>query len=136
MPKRTVKIRMHTYRTTVPHPSDPGKEIVKNAFAMRGQEIDVSDEESDRGDRLGAFVTDDDVAADDGSTIDADFDVVDLSDDELDDWFETSPTVKAVVDKADDAEDAQRLLDAERRATGDDPRVSLESKLQEIIDGE
>lgn len=129
---RKVKARGHTYYVDVPHPSEPGAQIRKAAFATRGQEIEVSEEESERGDAFGAFFT-----GDEGEqvTAAASFSVVDASDDEIDDYLEEhSPNVAETVALAEnDPESAERLLDAERRVTGDEPRAGVEKGLEAII---
>lgn len=130
---RKVKARGHTYYLNVPHPSEPDKEIRKSAFATRGQEIEVSEAESKRGDEAGVFFKEgetEQVTEPDG------FSVVDASDDELDDYIkENKPTKADMVTLADgDRENAERLMDAEERTRGGDPRVTVMEALEAIAD--
>lgn len=124
MEQATIKIKGHTYRD----------EHGKVRAARRGETIEVTDEELERGLALGAFVTDNDEPEESAAE---EFSVVDASDDEVLDWLETSqPNVQAVVDAADgDPENAKRLLAAENTLTGNDPRKGVEAKLTAIIEG-
>lgn len=113
-----------------------GETRIVHAYGRRGEEIEVNDQDLARGRRLDAFADPD--AEDDEAPDAIEADVVDMSDDELDEWFQSqSPTVSDVVEAAgDDPENAQRLLAAENRNTGNDPRSTLVEGLQKIIDGE
>lgn len=130
--KVKVKSRGYTYRQHRPHPTDPDVTILTTGFATHDQEIEVDEVDLEKGRRLGAFYGDDEESVEeqlDGR------DVVDLSDDELDEWFsEKEPTVQEVIDASKgDPESAQRLLDAENRATGNEPRTTLVEALGTII---
>lgn len=132
MPERQIKIRGFTYTEKVQDPGDPNREIAVSKFAVRDEVVNLSSADVERGERLGAFYTDGEESVEeqlDGRAI------VDLSDDEIDEWFsEKSPTVQEVLDASDgDPESAQRLLAAEERATGGSPRSTLVEGLGTII---
>lgn len=118
--KVTIQIRGYTYR-------DKDDRI---RFATRGDEIDVSAEEAKAGKAAGYFVPD----ASEEAAPAAPFDPVAASDDELIVWLqEEKPTVDEVVDAAQDEETAQRLLDAERSASGGNPRKGVVDGLEAKI---
>lgn len=95
--------------------------------AFQGETLDLPAEEAKRGDEIGAFRTDESDAAT------GDFDPATASDEELAAWFDTKPTVQDVLDAAgDDPQRAQRLLDAENEASGNDPRKGVVEGLAAI----
>lgn len=132
MPTAKIKMRAFTYYESVPHPSNPDQTIKKSRIARRGEEVELSDEDYARGESLDAFVTDEDEQDEQ-----AEFNVVDASDDELVDWIEDeSPTVAEVVEAANnDPESARRLLAAEDSVTDGEPRKGVEEGLTAIIEG-
>lgn len=131
--EKTIKIRGFTYYKRVPHPSEPDKEIVQAAFATRGETVALSETDVTRGEEIGAFVSDEEEAAD----VAADFNVVDASDDEIEEFLENeTPNVKETIALAKgDKESAERVLDAERSLTGGAPRTGVDDGLTKIIEG-
>lgn len=130
---KKIKIRGFTYYKRVPHPSEPDKEIVQAAFATRGDEVELSENDVKRGEEIGAFVNEEE----DAVQATADFNVVDASDDEIEEYLENeNPNVKETVALANgDKESAERILAAERSLTGGAPRKGVEDGLTEIIEG-
>jgi hypothetical protein len=134
MPEVRIKHRAFTYYREVEDPVDPNNTTKVSAIATRGQSVEVSDADFKRGSLSGAFV--DESGEDAGSDLSA-TKAVDLSDDELDELLEEqSPNVKETIALANgDPESAQRVLDAEERVTGGEPRQGVEDGLTKIIEG-
>lgn len=128
----TIKIRGFTYLKKVADPVNPDNETQVSAIAWRGETVEVSDADFEKGTALGAFVT-----GDEGEGGSAPFSVVDASDDELDAYLEEEgPNVGDTVALAEgDPESAQRLLDAENRVTEDEPRQGVVDGLNKVIEG-
>ncbi len=102
-------------------------------LAQRGETVDFTQEEADRGERLGAFAT-----GSETSTVVAEAPVLGLesTDAELV-TFAKAATVTQVLEAADgDPALAQRLLDAEKAATGNEPRKTVVKGLDAVISSE
>lgn len=129
MPERTVKIRAFHYNEKVPHPTNPDKEIIKRTRVNRGETADFPDEAITEGEAMGAFVTEED----EKESAALDFSVAGA--DELAEWIEKEhPTVQEVLDATNGSpEVAQRMLEAENIATGNDPRSTLVEGLAEVV---
>lgn len=138
MVERTVKIKGYT----VSQGDD-----VPDRLARRGEVVEISREEAERGDELGYFYTEDElnpeveVEADETTEAPVSEEwVSEASDDELDLWIagdeDGTPTVEDVLDAAgDNAESAERLLASEVRVAAQqerDVRKTLDSRLSEI----
>jgi hypothetical protein len=134
------------------------KEVLIEKLAFNGQTVTLTRQsDMDRGDQHGAFYSEDElkklnlgalstaapeVEAEDDSVPDLD----DLDDEDIVEWImgvgmfdgKKKPTADQVVAAVgDDPDLAQRTLDAETQARGDQgPRKSVESRLQAVIDGE
>lgn len=130
MPEVTIRIRGFTYYKQVENPTDPDHKLTVAQFATRGQTLEVSDADFERGQEIDAFVTD----GEDGDAP-TDFAVVDASDDELDEYLEeNNPNVSETIALAgNDPESAQRLLESERRVTEGEPRQGVVDGLEKII---
>lgn len=117
--KRTVKIRSFNYR------DEDGSERI----GTKREEVLISAEDAERGDRLGAFASEEEEGLIEEVEISA------LSDDELVDWIkEEKPNAQEIMDvTAGDSKLAQRLLAAETSATGGDPRKTVVKGLEAIV---
>lgn len=139
MAERIVKIRGYTVRAEVE--GADGKTRTKTRMASRGEVVSVSEEEAAEGDALGYFVP---PAAESDEAPATEAEVVEMSDDELDEWIagnatDSKPSIGDIVAAATDAESAERLLAAENRVAAvedREPRVGLEKKLAAIIGAE
>jgi hypothetical protein len=125
MAEKTIRIRFFTYNVEVDHPSDPGEKMIMSQTAWRGETVDLNDADVKRGEAIHAFVGSEPEEAESSAGVALDLDSA--SDAELAEWIENDkPTVQEVVDAADgDPELADRLLDAENSATGNDPRKGV-----------
>ena len=135
-----VRVRSFAYDDIVDNPYQPGTKRVVQRVAVRGDQIDyekLSPRDQERADRFDVFYTQDEIDAKNGvvtststtSALDTD-DVQALAN-----WIkDDEPTITEVLELAgDDSELAKRLLDAENRATGNEPRKGVELGLQRII---
>lgn len=140
MPKRTVKDKAFRYFEEGDHPVEPGKKVLRQRLARRGDTLDFREEDAARGDHLGAFYTDAELnAMNSDSAGEPDMTPATMSGksvEELTAWLEEErPNApKTVAAAGDDPELAARLLEAEESVTGREARSSVVSKLQEIID--
>src|SRR5690349_4500350 len=95
-------------------------------LAGRGETIELSEREAERGDRLGAFTVAEPEAPAGGIGPDS-------TDEELE-AFAKGAKVSEVVEAANgDAAFAQRLLEAENAATGNDPRKGVAEGLAAVV---
>ena len=132
-----VKSRGITVKDEVTRPN--GETAIKTRFIKRGEILEVTEDEAADGIESGDFVAVDDA----GEVVveSTEIEVVELSDDELDEWLagnltDKAPTIGELVDHVADAEDAERVLAAENRvaaAEDRDVRVGLEKGLADII---
>ncbi len=137
MAKRTVAIRAILYIEEKPDPKDPNRVRRHVRKASRGDTIDTADlltEDLNRLEESGAFGGGEAAAEESGGTPDV-INVVDVSDDELDQYLvEAEPNVGDTVALAgDDPESAQRVLDSENRVSSGDPRAGVVKGLEKII---
>lgn len=146
--KKVIKHSMFSY--SIPKLDEDGEPIirttkhgaerpaVRRAHASRFDEVDIPlDEDVERGEAMGAFFTDEEVAAMKGESPAAGADGLNFDDqDALVRWIkEEKPNASAVVSAADDDPDkAMALLDAEEEATGGQPRKTVADGLQKVID--
>lgn len=103
--------------------------------ASRGDTISLSHDEEAEADRIGALQPEPGSAEPDGE---AEPDLGSATVEQLEEWLKDEhPTVAEVISAAGgDADLAQRLLDAEYAATGEDPRRGVEAGLTKIIEAE
>jgi len=147
----TVKVIKHSmFSYAIPKTDEDGEPIirqtkhgvdrpaVRRAHASRFDEVDIPlDEDVERGEAMGAFFTDEEVAAMKGESPAAAANGLNFDDpDALVRWIkEDKPNAGEVVNAADDDPDkAMALLDAEEEATGGQPRKTVSDGLQKIID--
>jgi hypothetical protein len=149
-----VKIKHGLFWYYAPEPTvnAEGQEVTTlvEKLAMHNAVVDVPREaDLDRGRKAGAFYTDEELAAQEngveveGEDATGSTSLADLDDDDLVDWLmavgrfdgQKKPNVDEVVAAAgDDPEFAERMLSAEDRASGGDPRGGVESGLNKIIE--
>jgi hypothetical protein len=141
---RVVKHLMFSYVKESPSPVNPGATIYTEGIAKRGEVLEAGvlpDHERDKGDKLGSFyneaetdvlkkggVSEERVAEGEG-------DVQNMSVEELADYInENKLSVNDTIELAgEDGELAERLLDAETLARGNDPRKGVEEGLTAVI---
>jgi hypothetical protein len=155
-----VKHKLFTYRVPVldadgepivrqdKHGRERTKTSIRHAKRFEALNLDdVPEEEYQRGEALGAFFTDDEVAAirsggsssgegeTEGGASSAPEGLNFDSQDELVAWIQNStPTVAAVIAAADnDPDKAEALLAAEEEATGGQPRKGVVDGLNKIL---
>ena len=135
MPERTVKIKAHSYLEEIEDPRRPGETIRVDRVARKGETVDFPEAEVERGERLGAFVTEGEEAATADSSA---LSVEQMDDEELESWIrEKKPTVQQVVEASGgNPEIARRLYDAELAASGGDPRQGVVEGLAAVISRE
>lgn len=122
--------------------------VWNKVMALRDEEVNlVVKQDYDIGLREGAFWTDDyhpdtgvpnDLDIDDEDTVfptadDDEISIDEASEEDLVEFVKESK-VEEVLELADTKERAQKLLDAENMATGNDPRVTLEAELKRRIE--
>lgn len=132
--KVKIKIRAFPYYTEERDLTDPRGErtVMRENIAVRGQEVELSDVDLERAERFDAIQTDEDEAVEEAT---GSLDVATATPETLAEWIEEDePTVDETVAAAnDDPNVAQRLLDAEHLATGDEPRKGVVEGLNRII---
>lgn len=118
MAERTIRILLFNY----------DKDGVEQE-GRKGDVVDLTDEEIEYGESIGAFEVEGADAPEAEKTL-AEYD-----DPELIEWVEENqPTVQEVIDASGgDADLAKRLLSAEESATGGHPRKTLVEGLAEVI---
>lgn len=123
-----IKIRAFPYYVDAEDPVSGRKRKVEK-IAMRGDEVELSDEDLARAKRFDALDTGD--SGESGAEPSATSDVQSLAR-----WIqEDKPTVDETVDKAEgDPAKATTLLEAESVATGGDPRKGVVEGLEDIIE--
>lgn len=133
MVERTVGIKAHTY--VVEGKDARGRKKAVRKIARRGDSISVTEEESERGDALGAFV--DSPGREAPAPVETQEGLIlnEAGVDELVAWLEEKkPNVKDTVEAANgDTEAARRILQAEDTATGGDPRKGVVDRLGAIL---
>lgn len=132
--EREVKILAFPYTVPVEDPYRPGTFGRVEQLGQRGETITVNDIDLERGDRLNAFVTEQDrearEAAGEETLVIETASVPDLAD-----WIrEDKPKVQEVIDASGgNSEVAARLIEAENVATGGEPRRTVVDGLTEVI---
>jgi hypothetical protein len=121
-----------------------GRDVRTEQLARRGEDYKVVDDKVtgdedeptislkdwQRGERLGAFMVEPSLAEDD------ELDPATASIEELASWIKTDqPKVQEVIDASDgDADTAKKLLEAEKLATGNQPRATLVQGLAAVVE--
>jgi hypothetical protein len=142
--ERIVRLGGIDYRERIPDPVDPNKEIWVLRQAVRGQRVHLEHKgDLERGEKYGAFFESEEEAmaelsgspAVTAAQEQADQEFSELSVDELETWIEEEePTVDEVLERANgNMELAEKLLDAENRVTGNEPRKGVVEGLNRII---
>lgn len=129
MPERTIAHKAFTYSVPAPHPTEPDKTILTERLARRGDTVDLDDRDVKRGEEHGAFVPEGQVLPEIGAPVDTTVG----SDDHLDDYVREHGVSEIVEHAGGDPTVARRLLDAENRVTGNDPRSTLVDGLGAVI---
>ncbi len=126
--EREIKIRSFTYRDEVENAS--GKMVTVIKQARMGDVVDLPERAITRGEELDAFVTEEDRAE---TTPDEEaLAVSEMDEDQLTNWV-SEATIPQVLNAANDDPDmAVALLEAEKAATGGDPRQGLVEGLGRI----
>lgn len=126
----TIKIRAFPYYVDVVDPVT-NQEVRQERIASRGQTVELSDADLERAQRFNAIETD--VDADLKEATGA-FSVETASIGELAEFIRTEkPSVDDLVDAVnEDPNVASRVLEAERLATGQQPRKTLVDKLGDL----
>lgn len=133
MAERKVYHKVFVYYEDGPDPVDPDKTIRLERMARRGEVLDFSAADIERGERTGAFFPEATTVSTEGGEGTLDPATASLAD--LTTWItEDHPTVDEVVGAAGtDKVTARKLLDAENAATGNEPRKGVEAGLTHII---
>jgi pyruvate/2-oxoglutarate dehydrogenase complex dihydrolipoamide acyltransferase (E2) component len=133
METREIKIRSFVYTSTFK--DFDGVERSQQQIASKGDTVEISDYWIRYGEDMGAFVTDADREAEetDEDVLDTAETVEEMGDDELMNWVsdKTIPEILSVANA--DPTLCARLLDAENKATGNDPRTGLLEALTHIM---
>jgi hypothetical protein len=138
----TIGIRAFPYYEDVTDPLT-GQDVRKENIAYKGQTVEVSDEDYERGQRFKAFTDGVDTGSSSGDSAGAASPVLsEASVPELSNWLlgkyddQTSkPTVDDVLAAVDDdAALAGRMIEAEEHASGGQSRSSLVEGLQKVVD--
>jgi hypothetical protein len=141
----TIKIRAFPYYEDVKDPVSE-KTVKQEKIARRGETVSLSDADYERAVRFDAIAEPTEGASVSSSTDQPtpsldDFDPETANVATLSLWLkgelegqDGKPVVEDVVDAAnDEPEVAQRLIEAENHATGQQPRTTLIAELQEIV---
>lgn len=132
MAKHEIAIRGFTYYDEVVDPGDPNRKVTIAKMAVRGETVDLSAADVERGKAIGAFAGSAPEKAPEVA-----FDLASSTDEELDAHLNTtSPNVGATVALAGgDPEAAKRVLAAEERTRPGDPRGGVVKGLTKVIEG-
>lgn len=136
----TIKIRAFPYYTDAEDPVT-GRAVRQEHIATRGDKVELSDVDYDRAKKFDAFYTEEQLAelasAETPPVTDADgFNLESADVEQTAEWLKTEkPTVDEVVERVnEDYQVAQKVLDAEKLATGNQSRSTLVERLQAVID--
>jgi hypothetical protein len=148
MAERTIRHLWYSWREPIvidgrPLVDQAGQPVTTVKIADQGETVELSDQEIERGEALGAFEGTDSVPSApmvDGNSRqeveargEAPLNLATATDDQLDGWV-AGATAADVTDAAgEDPALAGRLLDAEERATDGQPRKTVEQKLTAVI---
>lgn len=124
--ERKVKIRAFSY-------TEKNGKKVKRVRVARGETHDFPEDAIEAGEAMDAFFSEDDGTEDGEGT--AAFDFSEASVEDIAEYIEEEhPTVQELIDATEgNTEVAQKILDAENAATGQDPRKTLVEGLAEVI---
>lgn len=131
-----IKIRAFPYYVDEEDPTT-GRMVRREKIARRGDTVELSDLDLARAEKFDAIG---DPPASDGAQLPPDsgdnFDLEAASPAEVSEWIkDTKPTEDQMVEASNDqAVLAQKLIEGERLATGDQPRKGVQKRLQDIID--
>lgn len=134
MAERTIKHRVFHYRTVEDDPNRPGNEVYVEHAVSRGATVDIPlDVDINRGEKFGAFYTDEELNAQATAADTTGVEALDL--DATVEWLESDePTVDEVLEKSQgDPTRARVLLEAEDQATGGNPRKGVQDGLAKVI---
>lgn len=125
-----IKIRAFPYYEDVDNPLTGDTQPVER-IARRGDVIELSDKDYERAKRFDAIVNPDDELPEPGEQPPPDDSVEGLAQ-----WLsDEKPSVQEVLDRADgDPQLAEKLIEAENLASGQQPRTTLVDGLQKIVD--
>lgn len=131
--EKVIKNKAFRYYVEQPSILDPEKTILRERVARRGDTVQLRDADVKIGEAMGAFLTDEDFM-DDEAVLPGD--PADKTVEQFVEWLETDrPSIPAVLKVVDDnAETADKVLEAEQLVTGRDPRPTLVAKLEAIIE--
>lgn len=129
MPKAIIRHRAFPYYVDREDPTT-GNTIRVELLGRRGEEVELSDADYARGERLGSFIPQPTEETPEGVLDPATADITELAT-----WIEEDkPTVNEVVEASGgDPNIAARLLEAEEMATQGTPRKTLVDALTPII---
>lgn len=124
-----IKIRAFPYYTDEKDPVT-GNDVRREHLAFRGDTVELSDEDLARAEKFDAIYKEGETETEpdtDPESVEA-----------LAEWIKTAkPNVDEVVDRANgDPVLANKLLEAENLATGQQPRTTLEEDLLKIVNAE
>ncbi len=134
--ERRVKDAVFVYHASIPSPVDPDAEpVLVERTAYHGQTVDLLSHDIERGERHGAFFTEEEPQAGEGAKWASQFDH-----DSLVQWMQrTQPSTQEVTNLVNEDPDpkqaAEKMLAAERESSGGDVREDLMAGLQAIIAG-
>lgn len=159
MKTRTIKHKVFTYyveKKEGVRPDGSLGPVTLERQARRGETVELRDADANRGDELGAFYTDAELRAINNPDLPAAdqvsvpptnaVDLVNMSESDVVTWLtgggpgskpsvaQVLSAVKSVEDEDEQAEVAQRVLDAEKSRGDSDPRSTLVGPLEEILE--
>lgn len=132
MPQREIKIRSFVFDEEYDDPQ--GTTRTRNRIGTRGEVVELNQFWANYGDAMGAFVTEADRKAEetDEDVLDTAETVEEMGEDELMNWVSDS-TIPQIMSVANaDPTLCSRILEAENKATGNDPRTGLVEGLARI----
>lgn len=153
---RVIKVLQFPVHVKAPSPMFPDAEVVKEIVFTRGQTVSVEQLgliALEKGERLGAFFTDAELAAGvpglpaqpvkvSSAELDTEASLSEMGAPELVLWLQgpdggKSPTIPEILEQVGDDKDlAKRMIDAENTRDPDDPRVSLIAALTKVAESE
>jgi hypothetical protein len=134
--ERRVKHAMFSYQVEIPHPVNPeAPPVLIERMAYHGQTVDLLPHDVTRGEAHDAFFTDAEPQTGAGARYASQFDHSGLVA-----WMKAEkPNIQTITGLANEDPDpkqaAQKLLAAEKEATGNDPRSGLVIGLEAIVAG-
>lgn len=134
--ERRIKDAMFSFHESIPSPVDPDADpVLVERVGYHGQTVSLLPHDIERGEKHGAFFTEEEPQQGEGAKYASQF-----THDELVRWLvEVRPNTQQVTQIANEDPDptqaATKLLAAEREATQNDPRGDLVIGLEAIISG-